>query len=119
MTTFQIQIPTDSKRSEECIEVEWAEEHPMLHNIIEGFKLVFSSCIVIVLLVVIFVGIVNRWCVLSLPPIGLFILMFLALTLLAYVEALHYACKCCNIKFIAMHISVRTPLTIFPFVIVM
>ena len=94
MTTFHIEIPADIKRNQqEEVEVDWAAENPTLSKILEGCKLVFSSCIVTILLIVIFVGIINNWCVLSLPPIGLFIILFGCLILLAYVEALHYACK--------------------------
>ena len=42
------------------------------------------------LIVVVFVGVAQGYCVLQIPPIVNFILLFLALTLLAYCEALHY-----------------------------
>ena len=57
----------------------------------EKIKLVVGSCVVFLLILVVFIGVANGYCVLMLPPIANFILLFLALTLLAYCEALHYA----------------------------
>ena len=57
----------------------------------EKIKLVLGACIVNLLVVVVFVGVAKGYCVLQIPAIVNFILLFLALTLLAYCEALHYA----------------------------
>lgn len=57
----------------------------------ETVKLVLSTMAVAILLLVIFVGVSLSYCVLPLFPLVNFILMFGALTLLAYCEALHYA----------------------------
>lgn len=58
----------------------------------ENIKLFVGSCAVFILLLVLFVGVSLQWCTLKLNPAGLFILLFLATLLLAYCEALHYAC---------------------------
>jgi hypothetical protein len=53
----------------------------------------FIACIVVtLLLIVVAIGIGNRFCILQLHPAINFVILFFALTLLAYVEALHYAC---------------------------
>jgi hypothetical protein len=57
----------------------------------EKIKLVISTIVVNLLVIVVFVGVANDYCVLKIPPIANFILLFVALTLLAYLEALHYA----------------------------
>lgn len=57
----------------------------------EKVKLVLGACIVNLLVLVVFVGVAKGYCVLQIPAIVNFILLFLALTLLAYCEALHYA----------------------------
>ena len=49
--------------------------------------------VVTLLVLVAFVGIANGWCILQVHPAVNFMLLFCALVLLAYVEALHYACK--------------------------
>lgn len=59
--------------------------------ICEKIKLVIATCVVNLLVVVVFVGVAKGYCVLEIPAIVNFILLFLALTLLAYCEALHYA----------------------------
>lgn len=57
----------------------------------EKIKLVIGTCVVNLLVIVVFVGVAKGYCVLQIPAIANFILLFLALTLLAYCEALHYA----------------------------
>ena len=57
----------------------------------EKIKLVVATCVVNLLVVVVFVGVAKGYCVLEIPPIVNFLLLFLALVLLAYCEALHYA----------------------------
>ncbi len=47
--------------------------------------------VVILLVIVVFVGVAKGYCVLQIPAIANFILLFLALLLLAYCEALHYS----------------------------
>ena len=49
-----------------------------------------STCVVHLLILVAFISIGHKWCVLQFHPVGLFIVLFLALTWLAYVEGLHY-----------------------------
>ena len=57
----------------------------------EKIKLVIATCVVNLLVVVVFVGVAKGYCVLEIPAIVNFILLFLALVLLAYCEAHHYA----------------------------
>jgi hypothetical protein len=59
--------------------------------ICEKVKLVIAACVVNLLVVVVFVGVAKGYCVLQIPAIVNFVLLFLALLLLAYCEALHYA----------------------------
>lgn len=54
------------------------------------FRYFCSFVVVHLLLLVAFISIGNQWCVLQFHPVGLFIVLFLALTWLAYVEGLHY-----------------------------
>lgn len=60
-------------------------------NICEKIKLVIASMAVFLLILIVFVGVSLTYCILKLFPVANFILMFGALILLAYVEALHYA----------------------------
>lgn len=57
----------------------------------ENIKLILVSIIVFLLVLVVFVGVSLTYCVLKIHPAANFVLLFGALTLLAYVEALHYA----------------------------
>jgi hypothetical protein len=65
------------------------EDNPLMQAC-EYARYFFSTCIVHILILIAFVGIGNTWCVLKVHPAGNFIMLFGALTLLAYVEALHY-----------------------------
>jgi hypothetical protein len=56
----------------------------------EYVKLVGCSLVVTLLLIVDFYSISMKYCILQLHPVVNFILLFISLTLLAYVEALHY-----------------------------
>lgn len=58
----------------------------------ENVKLVIGSIAVFLLIVVLLIGVGSGYSVLKLPPPANFVLLFFALVLLAYVEALHYAC---------------------------
>ena len=58
----------------------------------ENLKLVIASVFVFLLIMVAFIGISLSYCVLQVFPLVNFIILFICLTLLAYVEALHYAC---------------------------
>lgn len=58
----------------------------------ENLKLVIASIFVFLLILVAFIGISLSYCVLQVFPLVNFIILFICLTLLAYVEALHYAC---------------------------
>lgn len=58
----------------------------------EKAKLVISSAAVFLLLLVVFVGISLTYCVLKLFPAINFVILLVCIILLAYVEALHYAC---------------------------
>ena len=60
-------------------------------TICENVKLVVASMVVVVLVLVILVCISLSYCTLQVFPAVNYILMLLCLTLLAYVEALHYA----------------------------
>ena len=56
----------------------------------EKIKLVISTCVVTVLILVIIVGVSLEYSVLEINPAGNFVLLLFGLILLAYVEALHY-----------------------------
>ena len=58
----------------------------------ENVKLVVSSAVVFLLIMVVIVGISLTYCVLKVFPLVNFLILISCLTLLAYVEALHYAC---------------------------
>jgi hypothetical protein len=57
----------------------------------ERIKLVIATCVVSLLIFVLLVCVALRYSVLQIHPVGNFILLLFGLTLLAYVEALHYA----------------------------
>ncbi len=56
----------------------------------ESIKLVVASLAVTLLIIVVFVGVALKYSVLQVFPLVNFIILFFCLTLLAYVEALHY-----------------------------
>ena len=56
----------------------------------ERIKLFLGSIAVFLLILVVFVGVSLSYCVLQIPPIANFCLLFAALLLLAYCECLHY-----------------------------
>ena len=56
----------------------------------EKIKLVCGSGVVFLLILVVFIGIVKGYCVLKIHVAANFVLLFMALLLLAYCEALHY-----------------------------
>ena len=58
----------------------------------QNVKLVMSTIVVTALILVVFAGVALGYSVLSAPFYVNYILMFMCLTLLAYVEALHYGC---------------------------
>lgn len=58
----------------------------------ENLKLVLGSIAVFLLVLVVIVAVSLSYAVLPLPPAANFVLLIFALILLAYVEALHYAC---------------------------
>jgi hypothetical protein len=58
---------------------------------IECIKYTVFTIVVAASTSVILTGIASRYCILKFHPIALYVLLFLALLLLAYVEALHYA----------------------------
>lgn len=64
---------------------------PKVASFGEYLKLFIASLVVTALVLVVFAGVSLEYCILQLPPIVNFILLFGALTLLAYVEALHYS----------------------------
>jgi hypothetical protein len=68
------------------------EENVDYHMVCEHIKRFISTCAVSLLVLMVFVGVANRWCVLQIHPAALYVLLLGALVLLAYVEALHYAC---------------------------
>jgi ABC-type transport system involved in cytochrome bd biosynthesis fused ATPase/permease subunit len=57
----------------------------------EKIKLVISTIVVNLLVVVVFVGVANGYGPLKIPAVANFMLLFVALTLLASCEALRYA----------------------------
>lgn len=61
------------------------------HNICENIKLGLVSAAVFLLCLVLFTGVALGYSVLELHPVGNYILLFICLILLAYVEALHYS----------------------------
>ena len=60
-------------------------------SIVERIQYFVVTGIVTISVAVVFHGISMDFCVLQFNPAVLFVVLFLALTLLAYVEALHYA----------------------------
>lgn len=68
-------------------------------NICEGAKLVIGSAAVFLLILVAFVGVALTYCVLKIFPLANFALLFIALVLLAYIEALHYGCVAVSIRY--------------------
>jgi hypothetical protein len=61
-------------------------------SVCENVKLVVSTCVVLLLVSVVFAGVAMGYSILHAPFYVNYILMFGCLTMLAYVEALHYAC---------------------------
>lgn len=68
----------------------WLPDDPLL-RVIEIAKYTWSTCLVCFALCIIFYCVSMRYCILQTYPVVLFIILFAATTLLAYVEALHYA----------------------------
>jgi hypothetical protein len=68
----------------------WLPEDPY-RRAIEIVKYIWSTSLVTFSLCLIFYCVSMRYCVLQTYPVILFLLLFAATTLLAYVEALHYA----------------------------
>ena len=64
--------------------------HPQISSIVHQF--VVASAFVTFLVIIVFVGIGSGWMVLEVPPVAGFIILALAMLLMAYVEALHYSC---------------------------
>jgi hypothetical protein len=62
-------------------------------GVCEYVKLVVATGVVLTLVLVAMIGIANRWCILQIHPAALYVLLLCAVTILAYLEALHYACK--------------------------
>lgn len=58
----------------------------------EILKLIIGSIAVFLLVLVVIVGVSLSYSVLKLPPAANFVLLIFAIVLLAYLEALHYAC---------------------------
>lgn len=83
-----------SNSTPECSE----EQKSQAAMICEYIKLFCGTCVVILLVMVAFTGIGNQWCVLQIHPAALFCLLFFGIILLAYIEALHYACKDPRVK---------------------
>jgi len=66
------------------------EQYAQLMFVLKTIKTIICSCAVMALITMVFAGIALSYCVLQIPPIANFILLFAALLLLAYCEALHY-----------------------------
>jgi len=67
-------------------------EIELASSICEYIKYFCCFIIVHLLILVVFVGIANSYCTLQTFPIVNFIILFCTLTLIAYVEGLHYGC---------------------------
>ncbi len=59
---------------------------------LENLKLLIASSVVLFLTAIVVTGIANGWMVMKVPPVAGFIILGFVLTLMAYVEALHYSC---------------------------
>jgi hypothetical protein len=70
----------------------WFPENPYL-RVVEIEEYVWSSCLVLFSLCIIFSSVSMRYCILQTSPVALFFILFAATTLFAYayVEALHCA----------------------------
>jgi hypothetical protein len=68
----------------------WLPENPYL-RLIEIAKYAWSSCLVGFSLCIIFYSVSKQYCILQTYPVVLFLILFAATILLAYVESLHYA----------------------------
>jgi len=66
------------------------EQYQVLLINAKRLKTFLASCACMLLVLMVFVGVSLNYCVLQIEPIANFILLFAALTLLAYCEALHY-----------------------------
>lgn len=85
-----VEVPNDDRN-----EVS-SEKQPFelnARNLCEALRLVCGTVVVTLLMIVLCIGVANRWCVLQLHPALLFAILFLCVILLAYVEALHYGCE--------------------------
>lgn len=80
-----------SSNSEELVPCCGMQVSKQTATVGEYLKLFIASCAVTILIIVVFTGVSLQYCVLQVHPVVLFLLLFLALTLLAYVEALHYS----------------------------
>ena len=67
-------------------------------NACEYLRYFGSFCVINLLVLVAMIGVGNSWCVLKLHPAANFAMLFAALILLAYIEALHYG-KCYSLYF--------------------
>lgn len=67
------------------------DESSSTSSVCEGIKLVVGTCVVLTLVSVVFACVALGYSILTAPIPVNFLLMFMCLTLLAYVEALHYA----------------------------
>lgn len=65
-------------------------------DLCQSVKLFCSFIVVTILIIVVFTGISLGYCVLKVHPAVGFLIMFFCLTLLAYIEALHYVCVACE-----------------------
>lgn len=84
--------PPSSLQEQEQAAAAASAAHDETHGgVCEKIKLVVGTLVVFTLIVVVFAGVSLQYCILQLHPAINFFLMFGALTMLAYVEALHYA----------------------------
>lgn len=80
----------EGKQPHEHGHSDWLPSDPFRRTI-EIIKYTWSTCLVLFSLCVIFYSVSQRYCILQAHPAALFIILFAATLLLAYVEALHYA----------------------------
>ena len=69
-----------------------AVESQSYEVMLEWFKLIVASAVVLFLISIVFTGIGNGWMVMRVHPAIGFLILFCILVLMAYVEALHYSC---------------------------
>mgnify|MGYP003387166145 FL=1 len=89
-SSLQIDRRSESSPSSSSSSASSRNEPSEWDEILENVKLFLASCVVYTLILVVIIGVSNTYCILQIHPVANFLLLLMALTLLAYVEALHY-----------------------------